>query len=128
MLFLCYIERLPDSPKSEKVFRFYFCKENDIDDVVGENWDVYCSSAVCPPYSKYIDSTYIIKTKKIELETLTENEYFTYMDGVDNVISLAWETSEDEFPDKRLVFHFGETFSSIETKFNSKEIFIKLED
>lgn len=127
-LYLCFIERLYNSPKGEKVFRFYFCNEDDIDEVVGENWDIYCSDAVKPPYPKYVNETYLIKTKRIDMETLSENEFFTYIDGVDGIIALAWETSEDEIPDKRLVFHFNETLESVKNKFASKEIVFKLED
>lgn len=127
-LYLCFIERLYNSPKGDKVFRFYFCNEDDIDEVVGENWDIYCSDAVNPPYPKYVNETYLIKTKRIDMETLSENEFFTYIDGVDGIIALAWETSEDEIPDKRLVFHFNETLESVKNKFASKEIVFKLED
>ena len=89
-LFLCFIERLYDSPKGDKVFRFYFCDEDNIEEVVGENWDIYCSGSVCPPYPKYVDETYIVKTKKIDMETLSENEFFIYIDVVDGIISLGW--------------------------------------
>jgi hypothetical protein len=128
MLLLSYIERVDVySDKNENVFRFYFTSEDKIDDVVGEGWSTICSNQVVRPYKKYIESTYIIENRRLDMELLTENDYYTYNDGADGIIALAWEYSENETPNKRLVFQFGDTLENVENKLYNKEILLKKE-
>lgn len=128
MLLLSYIERVDIyTEKNENVFRFYFTNKDSIDDVVGEGWSTICSNQVVRPYKKYIESTYIIQNRRLDMELLTENDYYTYNDGADGIIALGWEYSENETPNKRLVFNFGDTLDEVENKLYSKEILLKKE-
>lgn len=125
ILRLCFIKRLYKSKKDEEVFRFYFT--TNIEDCVGENWDVIADGMVEPPYNDYIDETYIFKSKKINLELLEDSNEFTYNDGADTIIALGWEEIEDVSPFKRLVFQFSETLQEVEEKMFSRELVLTME-
>jgi hypothetical protein len=123
--YLCYIKRLYKSKKDENVFRFYFTDQ--IDDVVGENWECIASGMVEPPYVDYVTDTFILKTRKVDLELLEDSEDFSYNDGADKVIALGYEVIEDAVPYKRLVLHFGEELSVVEDKLFERELGFEIE-
>jgi hypothetical protein len=106
---LTYIERLSFSPNGENVFRFYFTPISELGDVVGLDWDVKGANNVSkPPYSKYIVSTGLLTTKKLDMKLLSENDYYSYNDGADKIVSLGYDESETSV-EERIVFHFGDT-------------------
>lgn len=123
---LCYVEKIQPKPKVKDFsYRLYFT--DNIDEVVGEDWDLPCCNVVLPPHDAYIIETYIVNCKKIEMELLEEHDYYCYNDGADGVIALAFEVIENEGFFKRLVFQFGETIQQIEDKLFSRELIMKIE-
>jgi hypothetical protein len=123
---LCYIEKIQSGPKIKDFsYRLYFTEK--IDDVVGEDWDLPCSNIVTPPHDAYINETYLINTKKLELDLLEDNDQFCYNDGADGIIALGYEIIENEGFHKRLVLNFGDTTQEVEDKLFSREIVMEIE-
>lgn len=118
-LLLCFVKRVEDE---DNQLKFYFTDKEMIDDVVGDNWDINCNFNVKPPHKAYIKETYIVKTKKIEFDLLTESDFFSYNDGADKVIALCYEISENQTSYKKLVFHFGDSLKVVSDKFYNREI------
>ncbi len=118
ILYLCYIERLHSPVKKESLFRFIFT--DNISDVLGDNWDIEGQSYA--PYSIYIQKVFDLATNKIDFELLSENDFFTYNNGADGIIALAWEYSEDALNYQRLVFKFGESIKEVEDKLFKREL------
>ncbi len=127
---LCYIDR-GTYFKSNLVnqdsqsFKFYFTYE--IDDVVGEYWDIKPANNIAkPPYEKYVNQTGTLTTSKVDFDLLSENEYFSYMFGADGIMALGWDNTESELPDQRVVFHFGDTIDQVQEKLDKFNISLNL--
>lgn len=119
-LYLCYVRLIPSQHHEKEDYMFYFT--DNIVDVVGEYWDEIGIST--PPINEYIVKRKLLSGENLTMELLSNNEYYTYYDGADGIIALAWEYSENTYPTngKRLVFKFGERLSEVEDKLFEREI------
>ena len=64
----------------------------------------------------------LIKTSQIQ-----ESDSFSVWDSVDGVIALAWENMDayEEYPEKRLAFHFGEKIKDVESKLYEHDLILE---
>lgn len=116
---LCYLEKIDKhSSRGEKTYRLYFTE--DIDDVIGPEWELPASNVSEPPYEDYISSTYTMTTTR-DFTLLTDNEFFTYTDGADGIIALAWENL-GAVTHKKIIFKFGDKLEDIEELLYEKQI------
>ena len=120
-LYLCFVsdEEKYISHTSHK-YLFYFTE--NLEDVVGEGWNTMpCSDTVKPPHERYIAKLGILSTKKIYLDVLADSDYNTYLDGVDRIHALAWESVGNN----RMSFLFGESLIEVESKLAAREIYFE---
>lgn len=88
-------------------------------DFWGEGFSIMPSS-ICgylTPDEKYIHKVVKIKTLK-NLVTAQENSCFSMQDCLDGIIALCWEdlVGLSEYPEYRLILHFGEPYEAVENK------------
>ena len=130
-MYLIYINKIGTSFKGEHMFEFLFSESTDWD--FGEEW--YESSVITdttdltpdPNFIKVIGS---LKTKELDLELVQENGVFEIYNSVEGIIALGWEKldDEEEYPEERLVFKFGEEKESIEQKLYSLDLVLNYKD
>jgi len=115
-LFLIYINVLGENWRGQNVYEFLF--SDTTEDVDGEFWDKFPAAGNPePPHSRFVKLVGILTTDKT-LEVLQDSDTYAMWDGMDGVISIAWEDlSEYEvYPDKRLFFRFGEEIEVVKEK------------
>lgn len=112
-LYLIYINRLGSDWKDEYVYEFIF--SDSTKDIDGEDWDLYpASGQPSPPKMVYIKSVGVLTTK-VKLNVIQNSDTFAVWDAIDGVCALGWEDllDYDEYPEKRLVFKFGDKIKSV---------------
>jgi hypothetical protein len=112
--------------ENDGYYRYEFIFTDNIDEFWGEefNQKPACLVNNLAPSDEYITEIHIVKMK-IKLELLQDNCCFAYSDGMDGIISIAWEdiSDYDEFPeDGRIFFRFGESLEEVENKLAMKNI------
>jgi len=112
--------------ENDGYYRYEFIFTDNIDEFWGEefNQKPACLVNNLVPSDEYITEIHIVKMK-IKLELLQDNCCFAYSDGMDGIISIAWEdiSDYDEFPeDGRIFFRFGESLEEVENKLAMKNI------
>jgi len=53
------------------------------------------------------------------------SDFFSMVDAIDDVVSLAWESDDEN--KKRLVFRFGETEQQIKDKLYERDLILEFE-
>ena len=127
---LVYVNPIGKNSSGWFEYEFFFSKTPDI--VWGQDWNVP-SPASCGDM-KPDETTYnVVKRLKsnIPFSCAQKNSCFSMQDMIDNIIACAWEdiSDYDEFPEPyRIVFQFGEEYSSVETKMASRSQFFDEKD
>jgi len=125
-LFLIYINKIGTNFKGEHIFEFLFSDRTDWD--WDESW--YESSVVTDkndltPEPNYIKLVGNLKTEELDLELVQNSGVFQIYNAVEGIIALGWEILEDsdeDYPEERIVFKFGESKESIENKLYSMDL------
>jgi len=125
-LFLIYINKIGTNHKGEHIFEFLFSDRTDWD--WDESW--YESSVVTDkndltPEPNYIKLVGNLKTEDLDLELVQNSGVFQIYNAVEGIIALGWEKLEDsdeDYPEERIVFRFGESKESIENKLYSMDL------
>jgi len=60
-----------------------------------------------------------------ELDLIQNSDFFSMVDAIDDVVSLAWESDDEN--KKRLVFRFGETEQQIKDKLYERDLILEFE-
>ena len=71
-----------------------------------------------------------MKNTEIELELIQNSDFFSFIDGMDDVVALAWEKENEDIDfsqTKRLVFRFGQTEKEIKDKLYERDIVLEFE-
>ena len=130
-LYLIYINKIGTNFKGEHIFEFLFsdCTNYDWD----ENW--YESSVVTDKNDLTPDPSFIklvggLKTPELDLELIQNSGVFQIYNAVEGIIALAWEKLQDDqdYPEERLVFRFGETKESVEDKLYSLDLVLNYDE
>ena len=138
-LFLIYAELVGKDAHEMYEYDFYFSENPE--SAWGEDWNEPCPAAcdkdvLRPDISMYSEIRRLVTI--IPFGLMVNNTCFSLQDAIDDIIPCAWEdiSTYEEFPSPiRLVFHFGESFESVEDKlaqrqqfFNEKKISNKQEE
>jgi len=124
-LFLVFIRKIGTALDGVNVYDLLFAEDPTI--VYGEGWGVI-PAGICSPEEKLPhESTYQL-VKRIQtvmnLGFAQDNTCFSMQDCTDKVVALAWEDilGYEEYPLRRLVFHYGESYEEVEKKLDEKDI------
>jgi hypothetical protein len=116
-MYLIYINRIGTTFRGENLFEFLFS------DSIDWEWDGswYESSVITETRDLAPDETIVklvgtLKTDILDLELVQEDGVRNIYDAVEGIIALGWEMYQDgeDFPERRRVFHFGDTKESVE--------------
>lgn len=126
---LVFINKLGNNFKSEQTYEFIFAASEDIE--YGNGWDeepaAMCEDLTPPPYSEIVRVAKLI-TSNLDLEVIQESEHFCVTDSVEKIVALGWDVVPPNVINKRLVFHYGETFESVKSKLYSRDYNLKIEE
>jgi hypothetical protein len=129
MSFLIYVNELGPNYKGDNIYEFIF--SDTTENIWGEMWESKPSNGYPhPPDIDFIKKVGVLKNDKISLSVIQKSDYFSMIDAMDDVISLAWENESDEYNFdlvKRLVFRFGETEETIKNKLYERDIVLEFE-
>jgi len=130
-MYLIYINNIGKNYKSENIYEFLFSDKTDLD--WDENW--YESSVVTDKNDLTPDPSFIklvggLKTSELDLELIQNSGVFQIYNAVEGIIALGWEILKDDedYPEERLVFKFGETKESIEEKLYSLDLVLNYDE
>jgi len=129
--YLIYINNIGKNYKSENIYEFLFSDKTDLD--WDENW--YESSVVTDKNDLTPDPSFIklvggLKTSELDLELIQNSGVFQIYNAVEGIVALGWEILKDDedYPEERLVFKFGETKESIEEKLYSLDLVLNYDE
>ena len=128
MIFLIYINKLGSNYKGENLYEFIF--SDNIENIWGESWDSKPANGYpSPPSIEFITKVGMLKNT-LDLEVLQNSDIFSMIDGMDDVIALAWENESENInfdTKKRLVFRFGESLETVKNKLYERDIVLEFE-
>ena len=129
MIHLVYVNGLGPNYKGDNMYEFIF--SDDIKNVWGDGWEAKPSNGYPkPPEMEFIKKVGLLKNTSLEFELVQNSDFFSFMDSMDDVVSLAWE-KENEYVDftttKRLVFRFGESEQEVKDKLYERDIVLEFE-
>jgi hypothetical protein len=123
MSYLIFVNGLGPNYKGDNIYEFVF---SDTLDVWGESWESKpCNSYPSPPDLKYVRKVGVLKNTDLKLELIQNSDFFSMIDALDDVVALAWESSD--FNNQRLVFRFGEEEQKIKDKLYEKDLVLEFE-
>ena len=120
---LIFVNGLGPNYKGDNLYEFIF---SDTLDVWGESWESKPSNGYpSPPELKYIKKVGVLRNTEIKLDLIQNSDFFSMVDAIDDVVSLAWESDDEN--KKRLVFRFGETEQQIKDKLYERDLILEFE-
>jgi hypothetical protein len=130
-LYLIYINKIGTNFRGEHIFEFLFSDRTNYD--WDETW--YESSVVTDKNDLTPDPSFIklvggLKTPELDLELIQNSGVFQIYNAVEGIIALAWEKLQDDqdYPEDRLVFKFGEAKESVEDKLYSLDLVLNYDE
>jgi hypothetical protein len=128
MSLLIYVNKLGLNYKGENLYEFIF--SDSTKDIWGESWDSKpANSYPSPPDIEFITKVGVLKNV-LDFEVLQNSDIFSMIDGMDDVVALAWENESEQVNfdvQKRLVFRFGDTIESVRNKLYERDIVLEFE-
>lgn len=128
MISLIYVNKLGSNYKGENIYEFIFSDYND--NVWGDSWDSKPANGYpSPPDIEFILKVGVLKNV-LDFEVLQNSDIFSMIDGMDDVVALAWENESEEVNfdiQKRLVFRFGESIESVKNKLYERDLVLEFE-
>ena len=129
MSYLIYVNGLGPNYKGDNIYEFIFSDVKN--DVWGENWESKPSNGnPLPPNIEFIKKVGVLKNSEIKLSLIQDSDFFSMIDALDDVISLAWESEDSDInfeTNKRLVFRFGEDEKTIKNKLYERDIVLEFD-
>jgi hypothetical protein len=128
-MYLIFVNELGPNYRGDNIYEFIF--SDTVIDIWGESWESKPSNGYPkPPEMEFIKKVGLLKNTSLEFELVQNSDFFSFMDSMDDVVSLAWE-KENESVDftttKRLVFRFGESEQEIKDKLYERDIVLEFE-
>jgi hypothetical protein len=128
MSFLIYVNKLGQNYKGENLYEFIFSE--NLEGVWGESWDSKPANGYpSPPELELITKVGLLKNS-LDFEVLQNSDIFSMIDGMDDVIALAWENESESVnfdKQKRLVFRFGDKIDDVKNKLYERDIVLEFE-
>lgn len=126
---LIYVHHIGTTAAGDHLYEFLFSDNPDSAD--GENWSLTPAGDYDSlPYDDFITETLSLKSREIHLEVLHKSQYFSFLDGYDKVVALAWENLEEaDYPIEddhvRLVFHYGESRETVLDRLYERDLVLR---
>jgi hypothetical protein len=128
MSYLIYVNKLGQNYKGENLYEFIF--SDSLENMWGESWESKPANGYpSPPNIEFITKVGVLKNT-LDLEVLQNSDIFSMIDGMDDVIALAWEKESENVNfdmKKRLVFRFGENIEIIKNKLYERDLVLEFE-
>lgn len=129
MSYLIYVNELGPNYKGDNIYEFIFSETKE--NIWGENWESKPSNGYpFPPDLKHIHKVGVLKNDKITMSVVQNSDFFSMIDAIDGVISLAWENENEDIDfdfKTRLVFRFGDDEKSVKDKLYERDIVLEFE-
>lgn len=130
-MYLIYINRIGTTFKGEHIFEFLF--SDSIEWEWDETWyesSVMTDTRELSPDESIIKMVGTLKTDEFNLELVQEDGVRDIYNAVEGIIALGWEKLEDEeeIPEKRRVFNFGDTKESIDEQLYEYDLALKYKE
>tara|TARA_R110002153_G_scaffold10333_2_gene40881 strand:+ start:725 stop:1138 length:414 start_codon:yes stop_codon:yes gene_type:complete len=130
-MYLIYINRIGTTFKGEHIFEFLFSNsvEWDWDDTWYES-SVMTDTRELSPNESIIKIVGTLKTDEFDLELVQEDGVRDIYNAVEGIIALGWEKLEEdeEIPEKRRVFNFGDTKESVDEQLYEYDLALKYKE
>jgi hypothetical protein len=130
-MYLIYINRIGTTFKGEHIFEFLFSNsvEWDWDDTWYES-SVMTDTRELSPYESIVKTVGTLKTYEFDLELVQEDGVRDIYNAVEGIIALGWEKLEEdeEIPEKRRVFNFGDTKESVDEQLYEYDLALKYKE
>ena len=130
-MYLIYINRIGTTFKGEHIFEFLFSNsvEWDWDDTWYES-SVMTDTRELSPDESIIKTVGTLKTDEFNLELVQEDGVRDIYNAVEGIIALGWEKLEEdeEIPEKRRVFNFGDTKESVDEQLYEYDLVLKYKE
>ncbi len=130
-MYLIYINRIGTTFKGEHIFEFLFSNsvEWDWDDTWYES-SVMTDTRELAPEESIVKTVGTLKTDEFNLELVQEDGVRDIYNAVEGIIALGWEKLEDEeeIPEKRRVFNFGDTKESVDEQLYEYDLALKYKE
>lgn len=130
-MYLIYINRIGTTFKGEHIFEFLF--SNSVEWEWDETWyesSVMTDTRELSPNESIIKMVGTLKTDELDLELVQEDGVRDIYNAVEGIIALGWEKleEEEEIPEKRRVFNFGDTKESIDEQLYEYDLALKYKE
>ena len=130
-MYLIYINRIGTTFKGEHIFEFLF--SNSIDWEWDESWyesSVMTDTRELSPDESIIKVVGTLKTDEFDLELVQEDGVRDIYNAVEGIIALGWEKleEEEEIPERRRVFNFGDTKESVDEQLYEYDLTLKYKE
>lgn len=130
-MYLIYINRIGTTFKGEHIFEFLF--SNSVDWEWDETWyesSVMTDTRELSPDESIIKVVGTLKTDEFDLELVQEDGVRDIYNAVEGIIALGWEKLEedDEIPERRRVFNFGDTKESVDEQLYEYDLILKYKE
>jgi hypothetical protein len=130
-MYLIYINRIGSTFKGENIFEFLFSDSTDWE--WDESWyesSVMTDTRELAPDESIIKLVGTLKTGELDLELVQEDGVRDIYNAVEGIIALGWEklSEEEEIPDKRRVFKFGDTKESVDDQLYEYDLALKYKE
>lgn len=130
-MYLIYINRIGTTFKGEHIFEFLFSNsvEWDWDDTWYES-SVMTDTRELSPDETIVKIVGTLKTDELNLELVQEDGVRDIYNAVEGIIALGWEKLEEdeEIPEKRRVFNFGDTKESVDEQLYEYDLALKYKE
>ena len=130
-MYLIYINRIGTTFKGEHIFEFLF--SNSVEWEWDETWyesSVMTDTRELSPNESIIKVVGTLKTDEFNLELVQEDGVRDIYNAVEGIIALGWEKLEEdeEIPEKRRVFNFGDTKESVDEQLYEYDLALKYKE
>jgi len=125
-LFLIYVHEIGIDWKGLNMYEFIF--SNTKEDIDGDDWDaIPASGRPSPPHEEHVVKVGRLSMDIFKFHVVQQSDSFSVWDAVDGAVGLAWEDMDEylDYPEKRLVFHFGEEIKSVEEKLYEHDLILE---
>jgi|TARA_R110000803_G_scaffold130962_2_gene198203 hypothetical protein len=130
-MYLIYINRIGTTFKGEHIFEFLFS------DSIEWEWDdswyessVMTDTRELAPNESIVKLVGNLKTDLFDIELVQEDGVRDIYNAVEGIIALGWEKieEEEEVPEKRRVFNFGDTKESVDEQLYEYDLVLKYKE
>jgi hypothetical protein len=129
MNYLIFVNSLGPNFKGDNIYEFIFSE--NIKEVWDESWNYKPSLGYPkPPKLDFISKVGVLRNTNIELDLIQNSDFFSFIDSVDDVVSLAWEKENEDIDfsnKKRLTFRYGQTEKEIKDKLYERDLILEFE-